>query len=142
MCQKEYNDLSHNQICTFFCDINKCFRLESCAYPTMTVSVYLTADHEAAHTRSSHFCSDECHGCHLHSDLAVRQHLGEFKKAKKTSFSGPWTKHIVQIVTHCCVTMFHLERVVLKLNRVDLWSGAHSDQMPNDVATALTYFQT
>lgn len=38
--------------------------------------------------------------------------------------------------------MFHLERVILKLNRVDLWSGAHPDQMPNHVATALTYFQT
>lgn len=49
----------------------------------MTVSVYLTADHEAAHTRRSHFCSDECHGCHLHRDLAVRQHLGEFKEKQR-----------------------------------------------------------
>lgn len=39
-------------------------------------------------------------------------------------------------------TMFHLERVILELNRVDPWSGAHPNQMPSHAATALTYFQT
>lgn len=36
----------------------------------------------------------------------------------------------------------YLQSVILKLNRVDFWSGAHPNQMPKHMVRALTHCQT
>lgn len=46
---------------------------------TVAVSVYLTADEEAADTNRLHFCSDERHWRHFHGDFTMCQHLKSTK---------------------------------------------------------------
>ncbi len=53
------------------------------AFLTVTVSLYLTADKEAAYSSRSHFCSDERHRGHLHGDFTMGQHL---KKGQKINW--------------------------------------------------------